>query len=337
MAGKDSRKTYIITGGCGFVGANLAAELVRREPTAYIHVVDSFRSGSCSNLVDSFARRGLGGFGGWVTAESICDVNLAALVDVAQPAAVFHMGAITDTTVYDEREMLRENAEPFPELLDACIESRTPLVYASSAAVYGAPAAADERRPFREDEAGRPINVYGFSKWLMEAEHRRAAEERGADRVVGLRFFNVFGPGEGAKGKMASVARQLAAQMLAGKRPRIFTAGEQARDQVPIDDVVDCCIASAKPTARGGIYNLGSGSATTFNDLLAAVRRGVDITETQLPTEYFDMPADLGGKYQSYTCADMSLARDGLGWSPTRDPLAEAERYAAMLRSGEPA
>jgi ADP-L-glycero-D-manno-heptose 6-epimerase len=255
---------------------------------------------------------------------------------------VFHEAAITDTTVHDEAAMLRENVDGFVPILEACAAADVPLVYASSAATYGTPPQAARRDAFPLDAAGSPENVYGFSKWLMECAHRELAalareEGRPEPRVVGLRYFNVFGPGEGAKGKMASMASQLTRQMLAGKRPRIFAGGEQARDQVHVDDVVECTLAAAglgeRKDPKPGVYNLGSGRATTYNQVVDAARSGLGLSAGDRPTEYFDMPPDIRRFYQDWTLADLSATKAGLGWSPRRDPVAAITDYARWLAS----
>jgi ADP-L-glycero-D-manno-heptose 6-epimerase len=234
--------------------------------------------------------------------------------------------------------MLRENVGGFRELLGACTRRRTPLVYASSAATYGTPPQTGTREPFPEGAAGRPSNIYGFSKWLMECEHRRFVERLARDRgapahIVGLRYFNVFGPGESRKGPMASMVYQLAQQMLRSEPPRVFEDGSQARDQVYVDDVVDCTLAAAglgaKKDVRPGVYNLGSGVATTFNEIIAAVRPAVG--RTAGATEYFPMPAAVRAFYQDYTCADMTETERGLGWKPKWKPTEAIAEYGAHL------
>src|ERR1051326_5898910 len=243
-----AQRTFIIAGGAGFIGANLAAALLSRTPRPHVVIVDNFRSGSFSSITEACNRRAVGAFDGQVIPLGVPDLDWRWLVGTTGPAAVFHLGAITDTTVSDESLMIRENVARFDEMLAACAAPRTPLVYASSAATYGTPPQTRDRVPFPESAAGQPNNVYGFSKWLMESEHRPfAAAKPPSDppHIVGLRYFNVFGPGEARKGKMASMVYQLARQMLAGQRPRIFADGSQARDQVYVDDVVDCTIAAA--------------------------------------------------------------------------------------------
>ena len=327
---------YIVTGGCGFIGSNLVAELQRRDPGARVIVVDDMRSGSFDVLVASCDRVAGEPFRGEMIPEPAHAIDWFSLVESEEPKALFHMGAITDTTLDDEREMIRANVGGFDEMLEACAEAGVPLVYASSAATYGTPPEAADHLPFPEPSAGRPDNVYGFSKWLMETTHTRFAERWSSERAasphaVGLRFFNVFGAGEERKGKMASMARQLALQMLDARAPRLFTGGEQVRDQVPVEDVVDCVIAASREGTTPGVYNLGSGRATSFNELCAAVREGLGFDESERPIEYFEMPAHVARFYQSFTLADMTAAREALGWSPTRDPIESLREYGAWL------
>ena len=337
---KHEHSSYIVTGGCGFIGANLVAELQKRRPGTHVIVIDSMRTGSFECLVSACARNN-DVFRGEVLGQSIRDVFWPEILDQHRPAAVFHLGAITDTTVDDEAEMIEENAgETWPEMMAACIGREVPLVYASSAATYGTPPEAASKLPFPESSAGKPNNVYGFSKWLMEMAHARLDRERnaaGASRawVVGLRYFNVFGPGETHKGKMASMALQLTQQILAGKRPRLFEHGEQARDQVSVHDIVGITLAAAglgdRRDPEPGVYNAGSGHVTSFEEIARAVRLGLGITESELPTEFIPMPAHIRTFYQDFTCADMSCAQAGLGFKPSHDPAESVGSYARWL------
>jgi ADP-L-glycero-D-manno-heptose 6-epimerase len=355
--------TYIVTGGAGFVGSNLVAALLSHEPRPHVVVVDNFRSGSFANIVEACARKGAGAFDGEVIAESSAGLDWDERVGEYEPAAVFHLGAITDTTLVDEAEMLRENVQGFAAMLRACqpparamCQDPVPLVYASSAAVYGTPPQTAAREPFPVQAAGQPNNIYGFSKWLMEVEHRRFAEAYRAEaaspeamddapaeaHVAGLRYFNVYGPGEARKGKMASMVYQLARQMIEGRRPRLFTDGSQARDQIHVDDVVDCTLAAAglgltgerRGAPRPGVYNLGSGVATSFKQIVEAVRSALGLSEKERATEFFEMPAAVRAFYQDYTCADMTQTRAGLGWEPRRKPMEAIASYAGFLMDG---
>lgn len=324
---------YIVTGGAGFIGSNLVASLLQREPDAHIYVVDDFRSGSYANIVEALERADLPPFTGSVLSDSVADLNWQPALLGLQPKAVFHLAAITDTLEFDEQKMLRDNSEPFTDILEACVECDVPLVYASSAATYGSPPQADEHTPFPLDAAGKPNNVYGFSKWLMDVEVFRFFKQREAQgeplpHVVGLRYFNVFGPGEARKGKMASMVYHLTNQILDQKRPRLFKMGEHQRDQIFVDDVVACTIAGAKPGAKPGVYNLGSGQTTSFNDIVDAIN---DALGTSVQADYFDMPEEMIPTYQHYTCADMSQTKKGLSWSPSWSPMDAMIRYARII------
>ncbi|MDX2132531.1 MAG: NAD-dependent epimerase/dehydratase family protein [Planctomycetota bacterium] len=346
-----STTTYIVTGGAGFIGSNLVAEILRRRPEAHVVVVDPMLSGSFANIVEALARAGLRPFRGEVLPEHAGNMDWPHMLRTTRAAGVFHLGAITDTTVTDEQRMLHANLGGFyadleTGMLAACHATDVPLVYASSAATYGSPADAADRTPFPEHAAGRPSNVYGFSKWLMEQEHARFEREHagtaqsitGRATIVGLRYFNVFGPGESRKGHMASMVYQLATRLLAGQAPRLFTDGTQARDQVPVEDVVDCTLRAsglfgASPI-RSGVYNLGSGRATSFNQIVRCLREALEIPAGTLETEYFEMPPAVRRFYQDFTCADMRLAAEGLSWRPARDPERAIVEYARLLRAG---
>lgn len=322
---------YLITGGAGFVGSNLTRTLQEQDATNELLVVDDMRVGSFANL-------SVEGEHGWsyrgeIVAAPLHAIDVSALVDDFEPDVIFHEASITDTTIDDERIMIRDNVEPFYELVELCVAKNIKLVWASSAATYGTAAngALAERRPFRLDDAGRPANVYGFSKWVMENIQRKTLAKHPDAHMVGLRYFNVFGPGEQNKGKMASMIYQLALQMLDGKRPRIFHPGDQARDQIYVKDVVGCTLAGANPGSQSGIYNCGTGQATSFNEIVEALNDALfDSMGEILKADYFDNPFSF---YQDYTCADISQTTAGLNWKPaytTRDAIVE---YAGLLRA----
>lgn len=339
---QDEGPTILVTGGAGFIGSNLVARLATEHPGAELIVIDDLRSSSYANLVEAFGRAGLGPFTGSMHSWSTGEVDWDDLIEAMSPDAVFHLAAITDTTVMDERAMLEANVEGFRDLMIATASREVPLVYASSAATYGTLEQTTTREPFPLDAAGRPNNIYGFSKWLMECEHHRFAREweRQSDQpahIVGLRYFNVFGPGEARKGKMASIAYQVAQQMLSGKRPRLFADGSQARDQVHVDDVVSCTIAGSMHGVTPGVYNLGSGRATPFADVAVAVREGLGLSETEYEIDYFEMPAHIRSFYQDFTQADMTTTEHGLGWTPSVNPLDGLREYGRWLALQDPA
>ncbi len=316
----------IITGGAGFIGSNLARTIQETQPDAKLLIVDDFRTGSFANL-SSEGEHGWS-YRGHVIARSLDELDLYELIDVYQPDVIFHEASITDTTETDQAKMIRDNVEPFDILLETTIEAGIKLVWASSAATYGieADGATRDKRSFRLNDAGMPANVYGFSKWLMENRHRRYQAISPGAHLVGLRYFNVFGPGEQSKGKMASMIYQLAVQMRSGRRPRIFHDGEQARDQIYVKDVVSATLAAADDTATPGIYNVGTGSATTFNQIVQSLNEALGLNHEP---EYFDNPYDF---YQDFTCADIAETTRCLKWSPAFSTHQGILDYASWLK-----
>lgn len=318
-------KKFLITGGAGFVGANLTRTLQEQQPDAELLIIDDMRVGTFANL-------SVEGDHGWsyngrIITQPLHELDILTLVSNFQPDVIYHLASITDTTVDDEAVMIRDNVAPFEQLVAAATRFPTKLVWASSAATYGTTAngATPAKRPFTLEDAGRPANVYGFSKWVMENVHRRTLAQHPNTHLVGLRYFNVFGPGEQNKGKMASMIYQLALQMLDGKRPRIFAPGDQARDQIYVKDVVGCTLAGACENAKPGIYNTGTGEATSFNQIVTALNQALG---TDYEPDYFENPYSF---YQDYTCADLSQTKAGLQWSPaytTHDAIVE---YAGLI------
>lgn len=320
-------KRILVTGGGGFIGSNLTRKLQEDHPEARILVVDDFRTGTFRNL-------GAEGAGGWsfrgeVVARPLGELDVYDLINEFDPEIIFHQASITDTTITDEARMIAENVEPFEAILAATVQRGLRLVWASSAATYGqrAKGASEARRPFRLEDAGQPSNAYGFSKWLMENAHHRIIAEHPEAHIVGLRYFNVFGPGEQNKAHMASMILKLAQQMMAGKAPRIFHDGQQARDHIYVKDVVNATIAAADDGARSGIYNVGTGNATSFNRLVEILNEALG---TRFAPEYFENPYAF---YQDYTCADISETRAGLGWSPKLSTEEGIVDYGATLKA----
>jgi ADP-L-glycero-D-manno-heptose 6-epimerase len=278
----------LVTGGAGFVGSNLCWELSARGWD--VVALDDFSNGDFKNLQ---------GFPGDVIAADVADVAFWA-PRVGKADAVFHQAAITDTTVSDQRLMMRANVEAFRGLLDWARKIKVKkLVYASSAATYG-----DLPVPHREDATPKPLNVYGFSKAVMETV---AARAKGV-AAVGLRYFNVFGPREAHKGKYASMIWQLSRQMKAGKRPRIFEFGEQSRDHIYVKDVVDANLRAFEKAAPG-VYNCCTGRKTDFNAIVAALNAALG---SSLAPEYFKNPYSF---YQNETLGDPAQASRAFGFA----------------------
>ncbi len=284
----------LLTGGGGFVGTHVHRRLLDRGDTVVVAETDegldrTRAGGQAAQLLDAEdLRRALDGGQGALPPE----------VD-----AVVHLGAETDTTLADESRYRRNNTDLTVALATVCTRSGTPLVYASSAAVYGA---SPRCREVPEDEA--PLNAYGQSKLDVDLQVRPMLEQGAA--VVGLRFFNVYGPGESHKGRMASMVTQLAEQLRRDGTGRLFGAshgvgpGEQQRDFVHVDDVAEVVLWFLDRTDRAGIYNCGTGQPRTFNDLAAAVVAQVGGT-----VEYVPFPVALTEHYQARTSADLGRLR----------------------------
>ena len=302
----------IVTGAAGFIGSNVVKALSERGEHEVLAVDDLKQGDKFVNLVD-------------------CDIAdyldrqdfLAELHDGAFDgaiAAISHHGACSDTTETDGRYMMQNNYRYSRELFDYCAEEEIPYVYASSAAVYGA------GREFREELACEsPLNVYGYSKFLFDQYVRRNWAERTA-QVVGLRYFNVYGAREQHKGRMASVALHFFNEYRASGKVRLFQGsggygdGEQRRDFISVADVVDINLYFLDHPRQSGIFNVGTGAAQSFNDVAVATvnacrrhNREDVLTLADMQRlgviEYIPFPAELAGKYQSYTEADISELR----------------------------
>lgn len=306
-------RNILVTGGAGFIGSNLTLELQSRHPEARIVVVDDFRSGDFKNLR---------GFRGDVVAADVSRLDWDAQFGGRQFDAIFHEASITDTTVHDQFLQVHDNVEGFRRLLAFAARHRTPVVYASSAATYGICSGVQ-----REDQPAAPANVYAFSKVQLDNLGRDVTAHHPGMRVVGLRYFNVYGPREHHKKAAASMIYQLYTQMKAGRRPRVFTAGEQKRDFVYVKDVVALTIAAAS-APRSAIMNCGSGHAFSFNDVIAAVNRALG---TRLEPDYIDNP--YSHFYQPHTEADMSRARAEVGFVPAWAPADGIADYVRHLES----
>ena len=307
MSSTKSPLNLIVTGGAGFIGSNLTLALQEKFPDARLTVIDDFRSGNFKNLA---------GYRGDLVAQ-----NLACLdwrEQFGDPAgagfdAIFHLASITDTTNHDQFEQVHDNVESFRRLLNFARPTKTRIIYASSASTYGAVTQASV-----ESNGAAPANAYSFSKVIMDNIARRAAAESTGWIIIGLRYFNVYGPREAHKGVPASMVYHLAQQMKAGQRPRIFKHGDQKRDFVYVKDVVEGSIR-AFDAQTSGIYNLGSGHARSFNELVDILNKCL---RTNLQPDYIDNPH---AHYQNFTQADLTNARSALGYEP-QFPLEDGVR-----------
>ncbi|MES2980175.1 MAG: ADP-glyceromanno-heptose 6-epimerase [Pseudomonadota bacterium] len=305
----------VVTGAAGFIGSNLIKGLNARGIDDIIAVDDLTDGDKFRNLADLQ-------IADYVDADDFYD--LFAEGAYGHVEAVFHEGACSDTMETDGKYMMDNNYTLSCELFHACQDQGTRLLYASSAATYGG------SDTFRESpEFERPINVYGYSKLLFDQRMRR---ELGADfsdastQVAGFRYFNVYGPREQHKGRMASVAFHQYHQFRAEGKVKLFgeyggySAGAQMRDFVFIDDVVAVNLWFLDNPQASGLFNLGTGRAQAFNDVALGVVNALRPSASHQPLtlaaaaaegliEYIPFPDALVGKYQCYTQADLGALR----------------------------
>lgn len=301
----------LITGGAGFIGSNLALKLQRDYPDAKILILDDFSSANFKNLK---------GFKGTVLSCDVSTDELFFKVGEFKPDIIFHLASITDTTVTDQDLMMRKNVDGFRNILEYAYDEECPVVYASSASVYGN---VKESVPLKEDREKSPENIYAFSKYVMDNIGMEFSEKAGI-KVVGVRYFNVYGPRESHKGKFASMIYQLYLQMKQGSRPKIFKWGQQKRDFVYVKDAVEATILAAR-APKSTIYNVGSGQATSFNEVVHLLNQALG---TNYEPEYFDCPYDF---YQEFTQADMSKIREELGFVPKYSIQRGIKEYVDIL------
>src|SRR5258707_4341294 len=290
-----SSSKFIVTGGAGFIGSNLTLALQEKFPDACLTVIDDFRSGNFKNLA---------GYRGDFMARNLATLDWRESFVDESFDAIFHLASITDTTLHDQFSQVHDNVESFRRVLNFARRTKTRVIYASSASTYGAVTQASV-----ESNGAAPANVYSFSKVIMDNIARRAAAGSVDWIIIGLRYFNVYGPREAHKGVPASMVYHLAQQMKAGQRPRIFKHGEQKRDFVYVKDVVEGTIR-ALDAQTSGIYNLGTGQARSFNELVDVLNKCLG---TNLQPEYFDNPH---AHYQNFTQADLTSARNALRYEP---------------------
>ena len=298
---------YIITGAAGFVGSNLVKALNDRGEHNIIAVDNLKQADKFKNLVNCEIADYLGKED---FLKKLQDGFFDGLV-----AVVLHQGACSDTMETDGLYMMENNYRYSLELLNYCQNEEIPFLYASSASVYGA------GRVFKESrEYEAPLNVYAYSKFLFDQIVRRRWHKRSA-QIVGLRYFNIYGPHEQHKGRMASVAYHFFNQYLADGKVKLFEGcdgyanGGQLRDFVSIEDVVKVNMQFLDHPNKSGIFNLGTGQAQSFNDVAVATintlrtaggKPALSLAELQQQglISYIPFPEKLRGKYQSYTQAD---------------------------------
>ena len=302
-------KTILITGGAGFIGSNLAFYFQEHYPQAKVVVLDLFRSNltlSNGNLKSFGHFKNLIGFRGVVISGDINDhALLAKLSTQYEFDYIFHEAAISDTTALEQDLMIQTNVNAFKDLLDMAVLHNANMIYASSGATYG-----DAPSPQRVGREA-PQNVYGFSKLMMDHLARDYAQKFRNISIVGLRYFNVYGPHEFFKNKTASMVVQFGHQLLSGKNPKLFEDSDQIlRDFIYIEDIVQANVLAMHPR-ESGVFNVGTGKARSFQSM-------VDILQHELGTSYVCeyIPNPYIGRYQFHTEADIQSTQDVLGYAP---------------------
>ncbi len=330
----------IVTGAAGFIGSNLVKALNARGESDIIAVDNLAHAAKVENLADCEIRD-------YLDKRDFAERIALGRFD-AKVTAVLHQGACSDTMETDGRYMMDNNYRYSLALLDWCQARRVPLLYASSASVYGA---GPVFREARENE--RPLNVYGYSKFLFDQVVRRRLPGRTAP-IAGFRYFNVYGPREAHKGRMASVAFHFLDQYRSGGRVRLFEGsagygpGEQIRDFVSVEDVVKVNLHFLGQSAFAGVLNVGTGRGEAFNEVAGATINAVRRARGEGPLslgelraagaiEYIPFPAQLVGKYQSYTQADVAALRQAGYTAPFLGVEEGVSRYVAerLAREGD--
>lgn len=322
---------YVVTGAAGFIGSNLVKGMNERGITNIIAVDNLSKSDKFVNLVDCE-------IADYLDKHEFIERLQAGDFD-GEIEAVLHQGACSDTMEADGRYMMENNYRYSMILLDWCQDQDVQFIYASSAATYGGSSV------FREDRACEaPLNVYGYSKFLFDQIVRRRMADGLSSQVAGFRYFNVYGPREGHKGRMASVAYHHFNQFHAEGKVRLFQGshgyanGEQKRDFVFVGDAVKVNLFFLEHPEKSGIFNLGSGRAQSFNDVAvatvnhcrnrAAQEAALSLADLQREglLEYIPFPDALVGKYQAFTEADLTRLR-AAGYEA---PMATVEQGVAQ-------
>jgi len=302
----------IVTGAAGFIGSNVVKALNERGVTKIIAVDNLKRAEKFKNLVDCE-------IADYLDKEGFIERLLAGHFDGAVDA-VLHQGACSDTMEMDGHYMMENNFRYSLAMLDWCQEQKVQFLYASSAATYGGSSEFREERAFEA-----PLNVYGYSKFLFDQIVRQRLPEATA-QIAGFRYFNVYGPRESHKGRMASVAFHHYNQFRSEGKVKLFEGcdgygnGEQKRDFVYVGDVAKVNLFFLDNPGKSGIFNVGTGRAQSFNDLAAAnvnscralqgkSAEALDALLKQGFIEYIPFPEALKGKYQSFTQADLTKLR----------------------------
>jgi len=317
-----NKKNILITGGAGFIGSNLAFYFQKNYPNANIVIFDCFRSGETfdnGNLKSFGHYKNLIGFTGDIICGNINNSDEIKLLNDYKFDYIFHQAAISDTRVSNQEIVMQTNVNSFYSFLEMARRDNSVLIYASSAATYGS-SSAPQRVGFED-----PENPYGYSKYSMDQIAHRFSIQHPDLLVVGLRFFNVYGPGEFYKMKTSSMVIQLGHQILSSKNPRLFEGSSNIlRDFVYIEDVVQANIKACQSKISGA-FNVGFGESRSFQNIAEILLNELN---SDLKIEYFPNPYD---GYQMNTCADISLSQDNFNYSPEFDLESGIRKYIQYI------
>jgi ADP-L-glycero-D-manno-heptose 6-epimerase len=323
----------VVTGGAGFIGSNIVKGLNARGVSDILVVDDLTDGDKFINLVDL-------NIADYLHKDTFRECLLKGRLSGIE--AIFHQGACSDTTERNGHYMMDNNYRVTLELFEWCQQAKVPFIYASSAAVYGAGPSYIEDILYES-----PLNVYGYSKYLFDQVLRRRINDLSAP-VAGLRYFNVYGPNEQHKGRMASVAFHNANQYRDEGHVRLFggwdgySDGGQQRDFIYVDDAVEVNLYFLEHPEISGIFNCGTGRAQPFNDVACAVVNALRMAqgESELSLQelvdqqlihYIEFPEDLKGRYQSHTQADLTQLRQAGYDKPFHDVHTGVTKYIRHL------
>tara|TARA_B100000795_G_scaffold4571_1_gene3231 strand:- start:11383 stop:12384 length:1002 start_codon:yes stop_codon:yes gene_type:complete len=302
-----NKKTILITGGAGFIGSNLAFYFQDNFPNSNIVIFDCFRSeakfpnGNLKSLGDF---KNLIGFKGDIICGNINSNDDISLLHKYNFDYIFHQAAISDTLVFDQEYIMKTNVNSFYDILEIAKTQNSVLIYASSAATYG-----NSPSPQTIGHEN-PLNPYGFSKYAMDQIAIKFIKKNPKMHIIGLRYFNVYGPGEFYKGSTSSMVIQLGHQILKGKSPRLFNKSKNIfRDFINIEDVIQANV-KACISSKSNVYNIGTGIPRSFQDISDILQKELG---TNYETDYFSNPHN---SYQSYTQADIQTANEDFNFNP---------------------
>ncbi|PAF42250.1 ADP-glyceromanno-heptose 6-epimerase [Helicobacter sp. 11S03491-1] len=316
-------KTILITGGAGFIGSNLAFYFQNHHPKTQVIVFDKFRDSNTfpgGNPTSLGHFKNLIGFEGKIIVGDIHNPNDLRTIANLEFDYVFHQAAISDTTVLDQELVMQINHKAFLNILDIAMSKQAVMVYASSAGTYG-----NSPAPNTVGIGEKPENIYGFSKLQMDESVRKILKNNPKAPIVGLRYFNVYGEREFYKGKTASMILQLALQVLENKKVKLFEFGEQKRDFIYIEDVIQANL-KAMNASKGGIYNVGYGKARSYNDIIKCL----ELEFGKFEVSYIKNPYKF---FQNHTQADIKDTISDLGYQPQYDLESGIRNYLKEIKT----